>query len=302
MTDPACGSQLPIDPTVHLREYQYISQFSTDSVCGLNIFIAGVQGDPDSMAVTVTMTNVLGTAIFTNQSATRVATGQYQVILTSAQTATPGYYSLTWAFNIATVAQSTTTYIQVGAENPDYDTLPGPMQDIIQMTWGRFADTFDSPGGGPHLQTYFQTNFSMGRLAQLLNLAIGRLNIVAQPQQTYTLTTTGAFPYAQWGPLLEKALYVETLKHLIRSYTEQPNIDGVTVTMAERRDYTDRWTNVLQSEEADLRSMLDVFKIASMGLGRSKVLVAGGAYGRQGVSRMPGQAAARGNMFASRWF
>ena len=39
-------------------------------------------------------------------------------------------------------------------------------------------------------------------------------------------------------------------------------------------------------EEDDLKKMLDVFKIAHMGLGRPHVLVSGGVYGNYGPTRI----------------
>jgi hypothetical protein len=54
-----------------------------------------------------------------------------------------------------------------------------------------------------------------------------------------------------------------------------------------------RWRDVLQMEQEDATSMLEVFKIANMGLGRPKVLVSGGVYGDYGPTRLPNSAAAR---------
>jgi hypothetical protein len=174
------------------------------------------------------------------------------------------------------------------------------MKQIVTNVWIRFEDTFDSPQGGPHLQVYFQTQMSRGRLAQLLRLALGFLNTMAQPYSSFSADPQrGEFPYAQWGPLLEQALYVETLKHLIRSYTEQPMPNGITVARMDRRDYTDRWRAVLDDEMQWFKQQLDVFKISMMGLGRPRVLVSGGVYGSYGPTRLPGSAAAR-PMFWSR--
>jgi hypothetical protein len=43
---------------------------------------------------------------------------------------------------------------------------------------------------------------------------------------------------------------------------------------------------VLKDEEKQLKSQLDTFKISSMGLGKGRALVSGGAYGRFGPTRM----------------
>jgi hypothetical protein len=178
------------------------------------------------------------------------------------------------------------------------------MKSVIDLTWSRFADLFDSPQGGPNLQTYFQTHYTRGRMADLLRIAVGTLNTVAQPFQTYTVDGVGAalFPIARWGPLLEKSLYIEALKHLIRSYVEQPNFVGSgNVSRLDRRDYMDRWRSVLDMESATFQSQLEHFKIANMGLGRPAVLVAGGVYGKYGPTRLAGSVAARPRMW-TRWY
>jgi hypothetical protein len=141
-----------------------------------------------------------------------------------------------------------------------------------------------------------QSNFGRNRLAQLLRIAVGRLNTAAQPYQTYTIDGDGgaSFPVQQWGSLLESALYVECLRHLMRSYVEQPEVQsGSGVSRLDRRDYMDRWGTVLQDEQQMLKSQLDTFKIAHMGLGTARVLVSGGAYGRWGPTRLPLSEAAR---------
>jgi len=95
---------------------------------------------------------------------------------------------------------------------------------------------------------------------------------------------------------------VEMVKHLIRSYVEQPAlISSGAITRLDRRDYTQRWHEVLEEEQAELKSMLDTFKIRRMFGGAPKVLVSGGTYGRYAPTRIAGSVAARPRMWA-RWY
>jgi hypothetical protein len=282
-----------VDPTAHLHDWNYTSQFACD-IDGIQIFVAGVLTDPDSNSVLVGMKDQNNNIIFANQTAVRKSVGVYQIQFTGAQTSVPGFYILTWNFHLSTVAETTETFVQVGAKNPAYDNLPAPMQDIVQSVWVRFADMFDSPQGGPHLQIFFQTNFSLGRIAQLLKIALGLLNTTGQPYSNYQLSDPGEFPYAQWGSILEEALYVECIKHLIRSYVEQPLPTGVTIARQDRRDFQQRWTDVLTMEQETLKSQLEVFRIAHMFTPIARSLVSGGVFGNMSPSRMPGNAAPRG--------
>lgn len=275
-------------------EARYVSQYAPE-VLGLEIHVAGVLADPQGSLVTATMVSDETTTTILTRSATRVDTGLYEITLTSAESSLPGPYTITWAYTIAGQAQTYKTAILVGVADPAYDSLVDNMQAVVDNVWMRFADMFDSAYGGPHLQAYFQSHFGRGRIAQLLRVGVGMLNTMAQPFQTYTIDGDGgaSFPVTKWGPLLEQATYVEVVKHLRRSYVEQPLFQGsnASVTRLDRRDYMDRWGMILEDEQATLKRQLDIFKIASMGLGKPQVLVSGGVYGRYGPTRYAGMAA-----------
>lgn len=286
--------------TADFRDRQYISQNATDPI-GLVVHVAGVPTDVDANDVVVVMTlETTSTQVF-SRNADHPATGTYEVTLTPADTQYIGPVSFTFTYEVGAVPQQYVVYAEVGESSPAYDFLSPVMKDVVDNVWLRFADLFDSPDGGPNLMTYFQSNYSRGRVAQLLRVAVGLLNTTAQPHQTYTLEDGqggGLFPVETWGSLLESALYVECLKHLRRSYVEQPAVIGANgITRLDRRDYMDRWGIVLADEQATLQRQLEVFKIANMNLGRPKVLVSGGVFGRFGPTRVAGSAAARPRYF-----
>jgi hypothetical protein len=288
----------------NIDDPQYINQYGTD-VLALQVIIGGVDADPDGESITVTMTNQDTLVVAFTQTATRTAVGQYQIQLTPTQSGVPGNYTIAWSYTINGTPVVYDTYITIGPYSATYDALVPAMQQIINSVWMRFADLFDSPAGGPNLQTYYQTRFNRGRLADLLRVACGRLNTAAQPFMTYTIDGDGGatFPVQMWGPLLEQALFVEAVKHLRRSYLEQPDLMGGEVTRLDRQQYFNRWGEILQEEQANLTQQLDVFKIRNMTLGQPRVLVSSGIYGRYGPTRYSaGMAAARGSfLWAARF-
>lgn len=279
------------------NEAQYVSQYAND-VLGLLIHVAGMATDPDGQNVTATMFNENTLATVFSRPATRAAVGDYRVTLSSQESELPGDYRIRWEYELDGAGQIFDTYATIGKASPTYDNLGPDMKEVVDQVWVRFADLFDAPDGGPHLQTYFENNFGRGRVAQLLRVAVGRLNTIAQPHQTYSIDGDFVFPLLAWGPLLEQALYVETIKHLRRSYIEQPLLTGGDAARLDRRDYFDRWGILLEQEEDDLKARLGVFKIANMGLGRPKVMVSGGVYGRYAPTRYAGSAAARGRFWS----
>lgn len=273
---------------------QYVSQWSVDPV-GLLLVQNSAPIDADGTVQATMYSEDTGVTIFT-RAATHNALGDYSVTLSSIETGTPGAYKVTWDWALASVPQHYEAGLEVGPANPAYDNLSPELKAVVESIWYRLSDLIDSPGGGPNLTTYIQSKFGRGRVAQLMKIGLGRINTMAQPPGRYTLDGVGGalFPIAQWGPLLESVTWIEVLKHLIRSYTEQPDfISGGNITRLDRTKYAKAWRDVLVDEERVVKGQLDTFKISQMNLGRPAVLLSGGVYGRYGPTRMAGSVAAR---------
>lgn len=277
-----------------LVERRYLSRYSSETV-GFTLYVAGSPAAPDGAVAARLYRDDTGETVAA-RDAQEFEGGQYGIVLSTVETSAPGAYDVEFTYQVGGVDQVSVVYLEVGPAAPAYDALPAGWRDVVESAWTRFADLFDSPFGGPHLQTYVQSHLGRGRLAQLLRQAVGRLNTISQPQTTYSVT--GDFPFAQWGPLVEQALYVEVVRHLVRSYVEQPEVVlSSNVSRLDRRDYMQRWQELLKVEQDDLERQMESFRIANLGLGSSsRVLVSGGAYGRVGAppSLLPPGAAARG--------
>jgi hypothetical protein len=271
---------------------QQIPQYqSAPQYIGLAVAVTGVPTDVDSNIVTVTVVNEDSQSTLFTRTAAHVGLGRYQILLSQTDTDVLGNYAASWIYAIAGQSLLYTSYYAVGGAEPAYDNLTDDLKAIADSVYAKLADMFDSPSGGPNLYTYFQSNWSRGRIAQCIDWALDRINTAAQPYSNYSTVAGGAaFPTAQWGALLRQACFVEALKHLRRSYVEQPDFQGSTISRLDRRDYFDRWGVVLADEEALLRPQLDHFKIKQMGLGRPAILVSGGVYGRYSPVAMPGMA------------
>lgn len=147
------------------------------------------------------------------------------------------------------------------------------VDSVVDRSWMKLEDLFDSELGGPHLRDRTMATFSRDKMARLLPDALYNINNYYQPSTAYTETD---FPYSTQTPLLSQALLVETIRHLMRSYTEQPQPMGQgTPTYFDRRDYLNRWQLVLQQEEDRLTMWMDLFKRGLMGFGHTSILVGG---------------------------
>jgi hypothetical protein len=277
-----------------LVDRHYLSRFASETV-GFVLHRQGVEADADGNVVTTQLVDEADSSVVFTRPADRLALGQYGVLLTGEDTQNEGLFTLSFAYTVDAVPDRYADYLEVGPPAPAYDALSVGYRAAVAAVWVRFADLFDSPLGGPHLATYAQSHFGRNRMAQLLRVAIGRMNTIAQPRTTYTLD--GDFPFASWGALLEQALYVEVLKHLMRSYVEQPDVAlAASVSRLDRQSYMQRWQTMVEMESRDLDHQLDSFRMENLGLGAVRVLVSGGAYGRYGPVFLggAGQAAARG--------
>lgn len=285
----------PASDAFTLVDRTYISQFSS-TILGLVNHQNGVPTNADG-SVTATMVDTnTGVTIFLNRLATNPAVGVYDIQLTSVDTQVPDPCTVTWNYTFAGNPEVYQTFVLIGAVDPAYDNLEPGLQEIVNNVWVRIQDLYDSPNGGPALQAYFQSRFGRGRVAQLMQIALNRINLTFQPVSHYTLNyDSSEWPYATAAGLLDEATYIEVIKHLIRSYVEQPTLEGATVAKLNRQEYMGRWQQVLQIEEQTFKQMMDVWKISQMGLSRTRLLVSGGVFGNYSNRYFRGLAAARGN-------
>ncbi len=293
------------DPTdnvsVDLQDWRERKFFGRNTVQQVGLSLLGDDGvtpvDADgAVTFSLYLTGPNETQVLQNTyTATRMGVGLYELTLNTEDTETLGNYLGIWNYALSGAPETYEVYMVVGESNPPYDRLTDPFKAVVDDVWVRFADCFDSPAGGPHLQTYYQAHWSRGRMAQLMGMALRRLNVVSQPYTTYTIDGVGGpiFPLAQWAGLLELGTYVEALRHLRRSYLEQPQFVGGNVTRLDRTDYWIRWGQLLEDAEADLKGAQDTYKISLMFSGGPKTLVSGGIFGRMGVTRTPGAMIAR---------
>jgi hypothetical protein len=154
-----------------------------------------------------------------------------------------------------------------------------PSQSYVAAlaAWEKVEDCFDSDEEGPWLREMSRTYFSKEKMENFIAEALFFINQANPPTTldigSFVMSTTPPTPTVDL-PLLAQGVFIVVLRHLIRSYVEQPEIAGVQVGWHTRRDYLQRWQSVLQIEQAAFDKMLALYKRRFLGLGYSKVLVA----------------------------
>lgn len=220
--------------------------------------------------------------------------GKYHFDIGPQFTSVRGLITVVWAYEVNGKDFIFTDNLQVLEQMPLYERLSDDERGIVESVSWMFADSFDSTEGGPYLFETYQGHFNYERIAQLMRVALFRLNTTGNPPTEFEVGgvpgTYSPIPGFLRGTLMV-GTYIEVLKHLVRNYTEIPVFQGANITFADRRDYQQRWQAVLQDEESGYKSMVIQAKRKLLGLGSTSILVGGGPWFGSG-GFMPGMWAA----------
>lgn len=165
-------------------------------------------------------------------------------------------------------------------EDPFKNAPTTAHETIAEAVWLRLSDLFDSTEGGPWLRDVTESYFDKRKISQLIDDALFDINY--QPPQTnitildftqvWELAGEGSQPDPDQSVLVQGAL-ISVIRHLIRSYVEQPLPQGAQIVYEDRRDYLQRWQSVLQTEQQRYDRLLALWKRQFLGLGRTALLV-----------------------------
>lgn len=148
---------------------------------------------------------------------------------------------------------------------------------IMDRVWERFEDLFDSEDGGPWMRDMTLAVFGPQKIKDFIPEAIFDINVYNPP--THFTIDKFALPVASTNLtnpdlfLLVQGTMVAAIRHLMRTYTEQPLPQGGQVTYEDRRDYLQRWGTMYQIEWGFYDHLVKLWKRQFLGLGQSKVLV-----------------------------
>ena len=221
-------------------------------------------------------------AIFENDEIVRSGVGIYTVTLNPSHTRERGNLTVKWTYTVAGVESGFLDHLRITEYMPTYHSLRDWEQGTVDTVMFMLGDLFDSTEGGPHLQETYQAKFSPERLAQLMKVAVIRINTMGFPVTNYSV---GGGPgnksqvHQNLRGLTTIGLYIETLRHLIRSYVEQPEFRNQQINYTDRRDYMNRWQTVLADELRDYEKNVRMAKRSLLSLGGGSLLVSGGIYG-----------------------
>jgi len=140
----------------------------------------------------------------------------------------------------------------------------------VDLAWKMLEDCFDSEQGGPWLRDMTLAHFDKVKMRELVPGAFLDMNSVP-PQTSFTPET---FDYASDDgmALMAQGVLVAAIRHLMRSYTEQPTMTNSPVAYADRTRYQQQWSVIYQVEKERWDALVKLYKFRFFGTG-AKVLV-----------------------------
>ena len=175
-----------------------------------------------------------------------------------------------------------------------FEKVDTQIRVVADGVWTKLEDCFDAEDEGPWLQDVTLHFFREEKMEKFINEAIFDINYQNPPTDLALVdfvkedgTVTGTYP------LLVQAILVQVIRHLMRSYVEQPMPTGAQIAYQDRRDYLQRWKELYELEMQQYLRWLALYKRGFLQLGHAKVLVAAKA-GRLIPAPMRARSAGRG--------
>jgi hypothetical protein len=192
-------------------------------------------------------------------------------------TSEPGEYLVQAQFQLMS-GETRSVMQNFSVVNPFADEpTPTNVELITGAVWLRLEDLFDSVEGGPWLRDKTLANFDENKIAALIPEALMDINLQMPPStlDINFFTAGNESPGDMTNPnmpMLVQATLVKTIKHLMRSYVEQPALQGAQVVWQDRQKYQQAWAQIYQVEQTDYIQNVRLWKRTLLNLGRSSLL------------------------------
>jgi hypothetical protein len=190
------------------------------------------------------------------------------------------------------------TRLDFAVTDPFATVIPTRNEVIASEVWNLLEDCFDSEEGGPWLRDMTLSFFDRQKIEQFIPYALIEVNnappathLLVNDFVTVTFGPDGVTPISAEPndsiPIVVLGTLIQVIRHLMRSYVEQPAPMGSEVAYEDRRDYLQRWQMILQDLQEEWWRMLLLWKRQYYHFGHSALSVhskAGRLYGTQGGS------------------
>lgn len=170
-------------------------------------------------------------------------------------------------------------------EDPLADPPSTWNQEVADEVWMRLEDCFDSENGGPYLRDASLAYFEPDKFQRFI--AEGLMLINVTPPTTVLDLSYFTTPIPLTDPnvppgttqpdpdriIIVQATLLSIIRHLMRSYVEQPDNVGANIVWQNRRDYLQRWQSIYQMELDAFNKMVLLWKRSFYNFGQGALSV-----------------------------
>lgn len=156
-----------------------------------------------------------------------------------------------------------------------FEVVDTQIRIIADGVWTKLEDCFDAENEGPWLQDMTLNYFREEKMEKFINDALFDINYQNPPTNlTISNFVSNQNVVSTNYPLLVQGVFIQVLRHLMRSYVEQPLPTGAQIAFQDRRDYLQRWREIFDIEKAQYDRWVALYKRGFLQLGHSRLLVA----------------------------
>lgn len=159
--------------------------------------------------------------------------------------------------------------------DPFNPPTPTAVEMVVENVWIRLEDIYDSIQGGPHLRDETLSHFDHLKIADFIPEALLDINVQMPPTNfdiSYFTALGGDGSPNPNMPILYKGTLVAVERHLMRSYVEQPMIQGGQIVWEDRTRYQSAWAQQYQIDQKDFLDDLRLWKRTLYNFGQSSLL------------------------------
>ena len=156
-----------------------------------------------------------------------------------------------------------------------FEVVDTPARIIADGVWTKLEDCFDAENEGPWVQDVTMNFFREEKIEKFIKDALFDINYQNPP------TALGISSFVNTDntvtdnyPLLVQGVFIQVLRHIMRSYVEQPMPTGAQIAWQDRRDYLERWQSMYELELQQYMRWVALYKRGFLQLGHSKLIVA----------------------------
>ena len=200
--------------------------------------------------------------------------GHGYYIVDPSLTNVPGEYKAVMTFTYDNGMMATLTksvVVDFTVSDPFVRSGAQPYDPAVDSAWLMLEDCFDSEYGGPWLRDMTLAIFDKTKIAAFVPQVIMNIN----ETMPFSDFTSDSFPYTQGSstPLVAQGLLCASVRHLMRSYTEQPDVVSSPVAFMDRKKYQQAWKAIYDVEQPLFDKWVKQYKLRGYDITHAAVLL-----------------------------